>query len=155
VGKQKKSPEWIIEVSCPFCKSVVIEAIDYSALPDDMREKINEGRESGDDTIDHCQHVAFFSDWAYAGSDIPTAWEKEMRLIALAIDEDRGATPGKTIDNNRMEDDGRNLQQVLAKVLPDYDAAFAQEYVEKFDGVSSGGPSYAVVFLRKKKQSAG
>lgn len=156
--KSDRSKDWIITIKCPFCHKPIVSAVDFSMLPDDMpedeKEAITCGGEGGQDVInDYCEHVAFFSDWAYSGSDVPQIWDKEMKAVANVLDKERiddGEEPGKVIDDVRILEKKKDLGKLIKKALPKCDVAILEEYIEKYDGVSGGGPTYGVVFLKKK-----
>jgi len=124
-------------------------------MSDEEREAITCTEAGSDDTGGYCPHLALFSDWAYAGHSI-LGWEPEMGLLAARI---IGRTPVKDEDIaelivNSLSDEGiKAFNGFLDQALPYHDHHVVEEYVEKFDGVSSGGPTYRLIFLKKKEAS--
>ncbi len=147
--------DWIIEISCPFCGATVLETTDFSKIPEDMSDDEREEIELSEDDCNFCEHVAFFSDWAYAGPEIPNKWKKEMTLLA-------GAIQNKEVDSNaivsiidhfRTSGGEDGLKRLAEKVLPDYDLEFVEEFVCKNNGCSgTGGSNYGIIFLQKKTE---
>ena len=82
---ERDSDDWTVEMACPFCEKVIVEACDRSMLPDDMTDDEREEiicTEKGFDNCDgHCEHLAFFSDWAYAGSRVEEAWAPQIGAV--------------------------------------------------------------------------
>jgi hypothetical protein len=171
--RKKKLPPWVSELSCRFCGKVIVTAYDFSELDDSLseeeREEITCGEGGYDDTGGSCEHLAFYSDWAYEGASIVN-WEEEMAMLAKALDgtgepdEDDDEDPDEDDDerdsdedvadiiSGYMIDDETFINKTLDKVLPDFDHETIHNYVEKFDGVRNGGPTYMMIFLRNKVQ---
>lgn len=144
--------DWTVELSCPFCGMVVLETTDFSQIPEDMSDDEREEIELSEDDCNFCEHVAFFSDWAYGGPEIPNAWKNEITLLAGTIENKKvdSETVGSIIDNFRTSG-GDGLKRLAAKVLPDYDLEFVEEFVCKNNGCSgTGGSNYEIIFLNKK-----
>lgn len=77
-GKSNNSEEALVIVNCPFCGIEIVRAYDHSMLPDDLDdEEIEEIISNAEDIADGiCDHLAFRSDWAYAGSEFTPKMEK-------------------------------------------------------------------------------
>jgi hypothetical protein len=163
----KDDQSWIIKLSCPYCGEVIVTASNFGMIPRDMsedkREEITCG-EAGFDNVDmdSCGHLAFFSDWAYAGHFVMDNWESEMAMLASAMADEEEDQPESNVtgqDTARIIVDGldcrgiEEVDRIIAKALPRYDHKYAEEYVEKFDGISRGGPTYRLIFLRKKNDN--
>lgn len=148
---------WLVQLRCPFCDTLVIEDADLSLLPEDMPDEEREeiSCSSGESPfVGQCEHLAFQSDWAYAGPEI--LMKTEMKRLGKAIsDEEQARDAGiaedemaKLIDRARCDDEVDG--ELLHRLFPEHDAAFITKYVEKYDGVQSGGPDYGLIFLRRK-----
>jgi len=59
----------------------------------------------------------------------------------------------ESLDCSINDCDPEVVDRVMEKVLPGYDHLVLSKYVEKYDGVQSGGPHYALVFLQEKEDS--
>lgn len=147
---EESADDALIVVSCPFCNTTIVEAYDHSILSDDLdddeREEIT--CNTCDECDGECEHLAFRSDWAYSGSEVIERWSNQMEKLANAIDaenEDAAETIADAI--NMSETD---LDPIAEEVLPEYEFASSRVYVEKFDGPSSGGPTYMHIFLKHK-----
>jgi|GEM_PF-2072962 len=155
--KDSKTP-WIVELACPFCKKVIVTAYDHSLLPEDMsedeREAITCGEDGMDDMDGSCAHLAFISDWGYAGHSVIECWTNEMKSLADALDEGWNDSTKNCFCARKLEDTigdniDNNIEDIIDKVFMDCDHEFIEQYVEKYDGVSCGGPTYRLIFLRK------
>lgn len=159
VAKNNKKPKWIVEICCPFCGELIVEAADYSMLPPDMsddeREKITC---SGDPDFvgfdSHCEHVAYLCEYGYVGSEVPKKWEKEMILVARILNDRRYPqldNPDKEfiklIEETWAHEDKKTLENAIEKALPGYDTVFIKREINK----GGENPTYAAIFLRKKK----
>ena len=157
----------IVEIYCPFCGKVVLEATDFSKLSYDRDDDEEEESEYDDDFecdedfVNVCEHLAFSSDWAYVGPEIHDKWKEEMRLLASAMEKENEKdksfrrvepeTNERIIDDFRMSNREDKLNLIAAKALPDYDFAYIEEYVNKEDGISgTGGADYGLIFLKKR-----
>lgn len=152
--------EFEINMDCPFCGANIVTAYDFSKIPDDLPEEEREEitcNGLGDDYISSpCEHLAFFSDWAYAGHSITPEWNMEMLTLAAALSGDEGFLSGKStglrgvesvIADSLTDTSEEELDKLMKKKLGKYKYAYEENYVEKFDGVSSGGPTYRLIFL--------
>lgn len=146
----KALEEALVSICCPFCDEEILRAYDHSMLPAELSEE--EREEITINTLDEtdgiCEHLAFRSDWAYSGSEFIPKWQQQMEKLAISVS-------GKTEDNDPeviaaalMHD--RNLYPCAAEALSDYFFECTCNYVEKFDGVSQGGPTYMHIFLKEK-----
>lgn len=164
--KKTNDKSWIINIVCPFCGEVIVTAYDHSLIPQDMpaeeRERITCSDETMDNLDGRCEHLAFLSDWAYAGHSIETHWNKEMIALASALEKgETEITDTETSDQELADFLGNALdeyspsevEELLRKVLPSHEHKFFQQYIEKFDGVGDGGPTYTLIFLRKGEQT--
>lgn len=143
--------EVLVVVNCPFCGMEIVRAYDHSELSDELSDE--EREEITIDTMDEtdgcCEHLAFRSDWAYAGSEYIESWEEQMKKLAAAVSEDPEETePGELAWAMRVS--GLDLEPYAAKVLPEYHFESSRVYVEKFDGIKCGGPTYMHIFLKEK-----
>src|SRR6056297_2608571 len=132
--------EALVVVNCPFCGMEIVRAYDHSELSDELSDE--EREEITIDTVDEtdgcCEHLAFRSDWAYAGSEYIESWEEQMKKLAAAVSEDPEETDPDVL-SNAMHVDGLELGPYAEKVLPEYQFESSIVYVEKLDGVSCGG----------------
>ena len=167
---KKKKSRRTIQFLCPFCKEIIVEACDHSAKPDDISDKQWENItccEEGDDRTDgRCEHLAFWSDWAYAGSYVEEAWAPQVELIAKAFrknecaedeyEEDEKIDVEDTVASSLLEvfhdgdisEDG--ALKIMCQAVEDVDIALDGGYVEKYNGITGGGPTYMMIFMRKK-----
>jgi len=141
----------LVTVNCPFCGVEIVSAYDHSELPDDLSDEEREEItiETWDETDGCCEHLAFRSDWAYAGSEYIQQWEEEMEKLSVAVSEDQEENDPDVLAN-AIHVDGLDLEPYAEKVLSGYEFAVSCQYVEKFDGVKCGGPTYMHIFLKKK-----
>jgi len=139
-----------ITIDCPFCGVTIVEAYDHSLIDDDLDDDEREEITCGDMgfTDGECEHLAFESDWCYAGSYIKGKWEPQLTKLVLAAEcyEDDLADSIATAINI----DNIDFQKLSKEVLPEYEVKVTTNYVEIFDGPSSGGPTYMHIFLKEK-----
>lgn len=170
--KHVKKP-WMFEVSCPYCKTITVQIVDQSKFPESMsearREKIIE-EEWIEDNVE-CEHLAFWSDWAYTGTEIKQNWLTEVKLIAGTL------LKSDPVEDEPEDDDidvmGENLAEFLWDVFHDnrhiskkdvtakmkralkgLDLSLRGGYVERYSGPSNGGPTYMLIYMRKKLTNA-
>jgi hypothetical protein len=159
VKKIKKQP-WVVNMMSPFFFFLIATESDHSKLPDDMpedeMEKITCG-EGGRDIMDGTsEHLAFIDDWAEVGPAIVEKWKAEMGLLDIGFDLRRGGN-GAFLDKeapNAIQSSMEQFSQsdyhhIIRLGLPDCEYGLAEEYVEKNHGVSSGGPTCRMIFIRK------
>ncbi|NCC04869.1 MAG: hypothetical protein EOM37_12710 [Proteobacteria bacterium] len=95
------------EIYCPFCNTLIVESTDISELYDEdgnfirdefydddedenRDEDFDEEEEKSERLCDYtdgeCPHLAFWSDWAYAGSRIESDWATEMIALSCFLE---------------------------------------------------------------------
>lgn len=94
------------EIYCPFCNTLIVESTDISELYDEdgnfirdefyddddenRDEDFDEEEEKSERLCDYtdgeCPHLAFWSDWAYAGSRIESDWVAEMIALSCFLE---------------------------------------------------------------------
>ena len=153
IDNDEDETPYIVNVTCPFCSEVIVTAYDFTEMPEDMDEEEWEEivSESTDETDGECEHLAFHSDWTYTGSEVLDSYVPQMLKLAEAISEDID----DDADAAEMIAEAIHLKEVdivalAEQVLPEYDFACNVQYVEKFDGQESGGPTYMHIFLKEK-----
>lgn len=74
-----------------------------------------------------------------------------MARLAQAVDggEEGRGEPAQTIAEALMFS-REKFSRAAAEALPEYDVQTIVKYVEKYDGPSSGGPTYMLVFLKRE-----
>jgi hypothetical protein len=170
--KEDFSDPWIVSMSCPFCDEIIVVAVDYSLLPDDMpeeeREEITCTPEGFDYCDGRCAHLAFWSDWAYAGAFVENAWEREVDLIAKAFCKSEWADmeyeDGEDVDTLETVSsslynvfhgggtgDREAAVELMRSAVKGVEIELVGGYIEKNDGVSGGGPTYMIIFMKKQK----
>ena len=180
--KTRKKP-WMFEIRCPYCKVRTVQIVDHSKLYGYYSEQKCEQVIDEECIEDHveCDHLAFWSDWAYSGTEIKKAWAGEVKQISQAIlaeEQDKeadGEGYGREEDDENTDDESdghdlanylwhafhevgeinkKHLEQKMRKSLKGHDVKFEGGYVERNDGVSGGGPTYMLIYLRKKTHSS-
>lgn len=167
------------DITCPFCNKPIIIAYDIEDAYDDEIEEYDEIPE--DYNEGKCPHLAFVSDWAYAGSRIENSWLREMFIFSYIlnsyeyeeisidlIEKIKSEVIEIIINNNNLSqldlskiehriaeylmDDEEFCQELLAKSFPEYKTFLEIAFVDKGDGVhGSGGPTYMCIFLNKEQ----
>ena len=148
---------WIVEMCCPFCGEVIVRTYDYSLFTSDLSEEEEEEIRCGTKYLDmwdgHCEHLAYFSDWAYSGSRVEDKWAKEVAAIKGAfgesgLEDDLGFS---LLDAVKDEGKKEKIQRQMQACVKDIEIALEGGYVEKNDGVKgSGGPTFMLIFMRRK-----
>lgn len=184
-----------IFISCPFCNEMIIEAHEIDGLYEDEVDE-DEGYDKDEDEDEmndndaeipedfndgECPHLAFLSDWAYAGSRVKDTWEYEMvmfsHMLGLCYDENaskvfieetkkKASEESAGYDDLRPRDKDSVIHQIadyilddedyvidmLKKTFPEHETYLEKVFVDKGDGVhGSGGPTYMCIFLKKKE----
>ena len=166
-GATTRKKPWMFEVRCPYCKTKTVQIVDYSKLygyySEQKCEQIIE-EECVEGRVD-CEHLAFWSDWAYAGTEIVDGWAAEIKQISqdiLAEEQDEEFFDDQEDAGHALasylwhafhevgEIDKEEVEQKMRKSLKGYDVKFNGGYVERSDGVSGGGPTYMLIYLRKR-----
>lgn len=108
-----------VTVSCPFCGEEIVRAYDHSLLPDGLADKEKEEITciTYDTSGGICEHLAFLSDWAYAGSEFIPKLQRKMENIAAAISGDEESIGPRIIENERQY--GEDLHIYATESLPD------------------------------------
>ena len=144
---------YIVTVMCPFCSEVIVTAYDFSEKPEEMDEEEWEEivGESNDDTDGECEHLAFRSDWTYTDSEVLDSYVPQMIKLAEVLSEDieDDADAAEMIAEAIYLRDV-DMAALAEKVLPEYDFSCNVQFVEKFDGEETGGPTYMHIFLKEK-----
>jgi len=166
------------QISCPFCNQKIVEAYE---LEDSYNSETEEYKDIQDDYSEgKCPHLAFISDWAYAGSQIENNWLNEMTVYSHLLDAhyDKKITIEsiKKIKKQAVEESAKyaNLspieqdkikhqiaefiienedyaQELLAKTFIEHETHLEIAFIDKGDGVGGcGGPTYMCIFLKKK-----
>jgi isopentenyl diphosphate isomerase/L-lactate dehydrogenase-like FMN-dependent dehydrogenase len=165
-------------ISCPFCKIKIVEAYDIEDSYNENTEEYGEIPEDYSNGI--CPHLAFTSDWAYAGSDIKDKWLSEMIIYSHLLDSHYDEKISKestekykkeslqkvvtyaNLSWNEQEDIKNQIaeyimdsedyaQELLAKTFHDHETHLETAFVDKGDGIQGrGGPTYMCIFLMKK-----
>ena len=150
-GNLDNCEEALVLVNCPFCGEEIVRAYDHSMIPDDLSEEEREELtiETVDITDGICDHLAFRSDWAYSGSEYISRWQQQMGKLAASISGEM-EEDGPDIIAEALHVDSKDLYPYAAKILPEYFFECTYNFVEKFDGPSSGGPTYMCIFLKTK-----
>lgn len=158
---------WVTKLKCPFCETVIVEACDHSMQPSDISDERWEEITCSEDGYDicegSCEHLAFWSDWAFAGHRIEKKWNKQIELIAKAIylaDDPEAEDAGEidiedTIGSSLMDVesgivDEEDLLETMKCAVPNIEIEILTQFVEKFAGVKSGGPTYMMIFMKDK-----
>ena len=107
--------------------------------------------ESSDETDGECEHLAFRSDWTYTDSEVLDSYVPQMMKLAEALSEDieDDADAAEMIAEAIYLRDV-DMAALAEKVLPEYDFSCNVQFVEKFDGEETGGPTYMHIFLKEK-----
>lgn len=168
IPKPRKKP-WMFEVRCPYCKTQTIQLVDYSKLygyySDEKCDQIIE--DEWPDGINECEHLAFWSDWAFAGTEISPKWADEIKRVSLTLLNDG------TDEDLELSKDGRDLAEylwdvfhdnsdldiihvndVMRRTLKGYDVKLAGGYVERGAGPQGGGPTYMLIYIRRKTKKS-
>ena len=182
-GTNTRKKPWMFEIRCPYCKTKTVQIIDHSKLSGYYSERKCEQilEEEWIEDHDECEHLAFWSDWAYSGTEINRAWAAEVKQISQAIlseeqdgeSDSEGYVCEEDDENIDDEDEGHELadylwhafhgvgeidkkqvEQKMRKSLKGYDVKFEGGYVERSDGVSGGGPTYMLIYMRKRERSS-
>lgn len=166
------------QISCPFCNQKIVEAYE---LEDSYNSEAEEYENIQDDYSEgNCPHLAFISDWAYAGSQIENNWLNEMTVYSHLLDAhyDKKITVEsiKKLKKQAVEESAKyaNLspieqdkikhqiaefiienedyaQELLAKTYIEYETHLEIAFIDKGDGAGGcGGPTYMCIFLKKK-----
>jgi len=159
--------DWIYRIDCPFCKTEIIRAIDFSMFPANMpEEERDEWMMAGDDT-GSCEHLAFWSDYAYAGPRIEKAWKHQVDLIAKSLWRKDRLDSGKDneVDVNIAEvlsmalwdafhgsGDLDEISVVMDSAVEGVEVEVDGGYVEQYNGPRRGGPTYMLVFMRNSQR---
>jgi len=154
---------WIYRIDCPFCKTEIVRAIDFSMFPANMpEEERDEWMMAGDDT-GSCEHLAFWSDYAYDGPRIEKSWKHQVDLVAKALwrRDQLDSGEGKEANIDSVEELSMalshvfhgcgHLDELVAVMDPALEGVEVEVdggYVEQYSGPRSGGPTYMLVFMR-------
>lgn len=139
--------EAMVEIHCPFCDKLLVRDYDLTGLEEDD--------ESGlpDPIWDiSCPHVAAYCVWGSIETTVSTEWKTDVSAICQSLTIEDGID--EFVDDdciiyimNDMDDDER---QELFSRNTNMDYVFFDVYVEKFDGVSSGGPTFMILLMNRK-----
>ncbi len=153
----KRRTSWSTTIECPFCSNLIVEAFNFTEVPDDLSEVEAEEftcGEAGIDQIDgRCEHLAFLSKYPDGWTEVFPSRVADLTRYANSIrDEDLLEKP-VTIESVESELDMLIWEDV--EILHDYDQDLLSDlnvgvvtiYVEKGDGVKGGGPNYCALFL--------
>ena len=160
MASSDEDQEWVVNITCPFCQATIVEAVDYSLLPDDMpdeeREEITCGGEPDFVGFDsHCEHVAYLYEYGFVGTHVPDSWKSDMIALARAFNQKR-EPPLDDPEGDFMEliDEAwvfdsrpKKFESTIKKTLPGCDSEFVKLEVDK----GGENPVYGVIFLRRKK----
>lgn len=126
-----------IDLDCPFCGAKIVTAYDFSLILDDMlvedREEITCNGQGDDYVSSPCEHLAFFSDRAYAGHSITPKWKKEVAALAAALSEESTTLSDDDIGDILCVTSEEEIDQLMKKTPGKYQHAFLEKYIEKFD----------------------
>lgn len=149
---------WSKKIKCPFCASTIVEAFDFTRIPDELSEEEQEEFTSGDAGIDQidgrCEHLALLSKYPDGWTEVFPLMVDDLTRYANSILDENFLDKPVTAESVESEldmliwEDVGILHGYDQDVIRDLNVGVVTIYVEKGDGVKGGGPSYCAIFLR-------